>query len=499
MREQLAAAAPDAEVTTWAGLKPPSWLWRRMTHELAVHRWDAQSAAGEPHPVDAAVAADGIDELLEAFAPIADLSEVGGTIHLHATDGGGEWFIETEDALSWSRAHEKADVAVRGTASDLLLLLWGRVSPEHLEVLGDEAVLERWHAATRFRALVPAILAPAGRTRRGLIPAERGGWMRYGRRVAAVVVALAAVLTSCGGDDGGGGGGDTEGHSESTSNGGVGPGETTTIELDGADRPEAVAATEEAVWVADEAAHTLTRIDPETAEVVDTFAPDDFNQPSGVAATDDAVWVTSILDEVQQVDPETGEVTAVVEVGGAPKGITFYEESLWTADIADGTVTRVDASSLEVIATIDVGPQPVDVAASDGAVWVAGLEGAVSRIDVETNEVTDVLDLPTDFVGAIAAEGNTVIVTATFDDAVMEIDADRAEVVATYSLFSPDGVAVDGGDVWVSGQDGVALLDRETGGWDGVDTGEDPVGVALTDGAVWVADPIDRTLTVVGR
>ena len=150
MREQLAAAAPDAEVKTWAGLKPPSWLWRRMTHELAVHRWDAQGAAGEPHPIDAAVAEDGIDELLEEFAPIADLSGVAGTIHLHATDGDGEWSIETADGLAWSRSHQKADVAVRGATSDLLLLLWGRVSPEHLEVLGDDAVLARWSAATRF-------------------------------------------------------------------------------------------------------------------------------------------------------------------------------------------------------------------------------------------------------------------------------------------------------------------------------------------------------------
>jgi uncharacterized protein (TIGR03083 family) len=150
MREQLAAAAPDAEVKTWAGLKPPSWLWRRMTHELAVHRWDAQAAGGDPAPLDPEVAADGIDELLEEFVPIADLSSVGGTIHLHAEDGDGEWFIETADGLSWSRAHQKGDVAVRGTTSDLLLHLWGRLPQEGVEVLGDEAVLQRWRDATRF-------------------------------------------------------------------------------------------------------------------------------------------------------------------------------------------------------------------------------------------------------------------------------------------------------------------------------------------------------------
>lgn len=151
MVEQLAVAAPDAEIKTWAGLKPPAWLRRRMTHELAVHRWDAQAAAGDPQPVATDVAEDGIDELLGEFLPAADVTDVGGTIHLHATDGDGEWFIDpTGDALAWERSHTKADVAVRGTTSDLLLVLWGRVGTDAVEVLGDDTVLTRWRTATRF-------------------------------------------------------------------------------------------------------------------------------------------------------------------------------------------------------------------------------------------------------------------------------------------------------------------------------------------------------------
>jgi len=151
MCEQLAAAAPDAEIKTWAGLKPPSWLWRRMTHELTVHRWDAQAAAGAPEPVATDVAEDGIDELLSEFTPAADVSGVGGTLHLHATDGDGEWFIDpTGDGLTWERSHTKADVAVRGATSDLLLVLWGRQDPDAVEVLGDATVLDRWRAATQF-------------------------------------------------------------------------------------------------------------------------------------------------------------------------------------------------------------------------------------------------------------------------------------------------------------------------------------------------------------
>jgi uncharacterized protein (TIGR03083 family) len=121
-----------------------------MVHELGVHRWDAEAAVGEARPIPTDVAEDGIDELLQEFLPAADVSGVGGTIHLHATDGDGEWFIETAGGLRWTRAHEKGDVAVRGDSSDLLLLLWGRVGADAVEVLGDDTVLARWRAATHF-------------------------------------------------------------------------------------------------------------------------------------------------------------------------------------------------------------------------------------------------------------------------------------------------------------------------------------------------------------
>lgn len=151
LREQLAASDADAEIKTWAGLEPPAWLWRRMTHELAVHRWDGQATSGTPEPLPVEVADDGIDELLQEFTPAADLSGVGGTLHLHATGVDGEWFLDpTGEPFAWERSHTKADVAVRGATSDLLLFLWGRVGVDAVEVLGDEAVLTRWREVTRF-------------------------------------------------------------------------------------------------------------------------------------------------------------------------------------------------------------------------------------------------------------------------------------------------------------------------------------------------------------
>ena len=46
--------------------------------------------------------------------------------------------------------HAKATTAVRGTASDLLLLLWRRKRPGDVEVFGDAEALEGFVAVSQL-------------------------------------------------------------------------------------------------------------------------------------------------------------------------------------------------------------------------------------------------------------------------------------------------------------------------------------------------------------
>ena len=118
-----------------------------------MHRYDAETAARTPTPIDAALAVDGIDEFFIVFLPrLADnFADVGnGTVHLHCTDVTGEWLVARRDGeVAVTAEHAKGDVAARGTASDLFLFLWGRVPADALEVFGDAALLERFRQAVR--------------------------------------------------------------------------------------------------------------------------------------------------------------------------------------------------------------------------------------------------------------------------------------------------------------------------------------------------------------
>ncbi len=155
----LGSARPDAEVWTFSstGDHRAAWWNRRLAVEVAIHRWDAQDAlaAGggpSPDPLDGDVAAAGIEEFMVEFLPgmLARESsgELAGTLHLHATDGPAEWWIDLQAATPAVPGHLKADTALRGTRSDLLLWLTNRRSADALDVFGRTELAASW---TRLR------------------------------------------------------------------------------------------------------------------------------------------------------------------------------------------------------------------------------------------------------------------------------------------------------------------------------------------------------------
>ena len=148
----LATVDPATPVWTWAAQQDVAFIIRRMAQETAVHRWDADDAAGRAEAIEAELASDGIDEFLEHFLDQPkDGNTIAGSVHIHCTDVAGEWTTRPDgDRIVTVREHAKGACALRGPADVLLRALWRRASLDDVDVVGDRAVAEQFVGWSRL-------------------------------------------------------------------------------------------------------------------------------------------------------------------------------------------------------------------------------------------------------------------------------------------------------------------------------------------------------------
>ncbi len=138
LRASTAELLDALDATPW---DRAAWTWwhddrtvgaiaRHQVQEVAVHRWDAQRATGEERPLPTAVADDGVDE----FLWIARQFGEPPPIELRALDTGH----------AFATAPGEPRTRVTATASDLVLLLYGRVGPAEVDVEGDANALAQF-------------------------------------------------------------------------------------------------------------------------------------------------------------------------------------------------------------------------------------------------------------------------------------------------------------------------------------------------------------------
>lgn len=160
----LEALDPDQMLWNWRDDAPaPARFWhRRMAHETAIHRWDAQNAVGISGAFDPPLAVDGIDEYL-SFVPrwLAECPApaLHGSITLEAVDIGASVAIDLAPDRIIARwgadqvvgeATATVSATVSAGAGDLELWLTNRRDARWpgLRIEGDRAVVEAWAAVS---------------------------------------------------------------------------------------------------------------------------------------------------------------------------------------------------------------------------------------------------------------------------------------------------------------------------------------------------------------
>ncbi len=148
--DELRRHGPDEPARAFVGSTTASFWMRRMAQEVSIHRWDLQNSLPDgAEPLPAWTAADGITELTQMQIPRIlerkGLPEglAGKVIAIEATDTGDRWTLRLRaDGIDVLDEPAAADVTLRGTASDLDLVLWRRAEPGTVGLDGDPDVLD---------------------------------------------------------------------------------------------------------------------------------------------------------------------------------------------------------------------------------------------------------------------------------------------------------------------------------------------------------------------
>jgi virginiamycin B lyase len=255
----------------------------------------------------------------------------------------------------------------------------------------------------------------------------------------------------------------------------------------------ALAVVDDAVWVSNRAAGTVSRVDPKTNTVAQVIAVG--KEPCGAPVGGfGSLWVSLCgLPGVARVDLTSNAVTATIKtsVGGQsrplaigvgslwlltdergtlarfdpttnaavaeaylPAGsnaLAFGQGALWATSAASHLLTRINPNTNVIAETIAVGRAPRAVAVGEGAIWTLNQgDATVSRVDPKTNKTSDTIALgPLGASGEIAAGEGSVWVSAA-GTPLIRIDPRTNFVVQQFTGTGGGGVVVGHGSLWIA-------------------------------------------------
>lgn len=160
--DALREAGPDRGCWTWWGTSQSPQtcgaVARHQLQEITVHTYDAQLTVGAPQPLPDAVALDGVEEFLSTCcATTSAWPREPAAVDYHATEG-RSWrlWLSAEGARTARLPQpgnmpatvagedpDAADACARGTASELVLTLYGRVAVDSLKLDGDHRLFDQ--------------------------------------------------------------------------------------------------------------------------------------------------------------------------------------------------------------------------------------------------------------------------------------------------------------------------------------------------------------------
>ena len=161
----------------------------------------------------------------------------------------------------------------------------------------------------------------------------------------------------------------------------------------GADRVNGVTFDGENVWFA--SSDRINAFNPESGNLVRSI---DVAGHAGTAFDGKHLYQIA-EDRIHKVDPETGRILATIPApgNGGDSGLAWSEGTLWVGEYRGRKIHQIDPETGKILRSIESKRVVTGVTWVDGQLWHGTWEGDesdVRRVDPETGELLERLDMP---------------------------------------------------------------------------------------------------------
>lgn len=204
------------------------------------------------------------------------------------------------------------------------------------------------------------------------------------------------------------------------------------------------------VWVAECGAPALARMDLEAAKPP-VMLTATIRGVGPVVSGVGSVWmVADPAGTILRLDPDTNRAVAEIPVPGGAQALAFAEGAVWVAGTTQATVTRINAHTNVVGNTTKVGKGPLALAAGEGALWVLNTgDGTVSRVDTKSSKVSTTITLGVSTPGGAIVAGEHGVWVSAPGAPLVRIDPVTNHVSHVFSGPGGGAITIAAGSVWL--------------------------------------------------
>ncbi len=213
------------------------------------------------------------------------------------------------------------------------------------------------------------------------------------------------------------------------------------------------------LWIPSCGDHTVVRVDAETGAPQATIAAGPADDEGGIAVGAGSVWIVTSKDsDLARIDPRTNAVSAHIHLPAGSFNPVFGNDSIWVSSNTGGTLVRVNPATDKVVSETPVGSMPRFITLGAGSIWVLNQsDGTIARVDASTGKQTALIAAGVPGEGGEITFGDGAVWASVMDYPITRIDPATNTVTGQWHGVGGDSIRVGHGSVWLTNLTGAKV------------------------------------------